>query len=184
MFRRNANRKAASPSSADVCSERSRLLEIQRENARQEDKEEVSTRNYLLHPSCTISPLTKRAVNLRKSADGSFAITASSTSVISNTHTLGESSEIQDGDFSCSFPGCSQGPFPTGSLLSNHAKNHDQTGLFFCPVFGCFHGKAGKGLRTRKEMLRHGVIHKSRGDRCPFCPDMAHRYPGPEDLML
>lgn len=32
-------------------------------------------------------------------------------------------------------------------------------------------------------MIRHGLVHKSPGYMCPFCPEREHKYPRPDNLQ-
>ena len=32
-------------------------------------------------------------------------------------------------------------------------------------------------------MIRHGLVHRSPGYICPFCPEREHKYPRPDNLQ-
>ncbi|OAL49311.1 hypothetical protein IQ07DRAFT_76971 [Pyrenochaeta sp. DS3sAY3a] len=87
------------------------------------------------------------------------------------------------GTFKCDFPNCDAAPFQTQYLLNSHANIHSQSRPHFCPVANCPRGEGGRGFKRKNEMIRHGIVHRSPGYVCPFCPDREHKYPRPDNLQ-
>ncbi|CAK7232909.1 hypothetical protein SEUCBS140593_008422 [Sporothrix eucalyptigena] len=87
------------------------------------------------------------------------------------------------GPYQCEEPGCMAAPFPTQYLLNSHANVHSSNRPHYCPEPGCPRSKTGKGFKRKNEMIRHGLVHRSPGYVCPFCPDREHKYPRPDNLQ-
>ncbi|KIW62703.1 hypothetical protein, variant 2 [Phialophora macrospora] len=87
------------------------------------------------------------------------------------------------GAYICMFHGCTASPFQTQYLLNSHMNVHSNSRTHFCSVKGCPRGPGGQGFKRKNEMIRHGLVHKSPGYICPFCPDQEHRYPRPDNLQ-
>ncbi|KAF2751922.1 hypothetical protein M011DRAFT_498336 [Sporormia fimetaria CBS 119925] len=87
------------------------------------------------------------------------------------------------GGFKCTHPGCPAAPFQTQYLLNSHANVHSQSRPHYCSVQGCPRSEVGKGFKRKNEMIRHGLVHRSPGYVCPFCPEREHRYPRPDNLQ-
>ena len=60
---------------------------------------------------------------------------------------------------------------------------HSSSRPHYCPVQGCPRSITGQGFKRKNEMIRHGLVHKSPGYICPFCPDMERKYPRPDNLQ-
>ncbi|OXV08696.1 hypothetical protein Egran_03541 [Elaphomyces granulatus] len=88
-----------------------------------------------------------------------------------------------NGQYRCTYPGCTATSFQTQYLLNSHANVHSTERPHFCPVTGCNRGEGGKGFKRKNEMIRHGLVHDSPGYVCPFCPNQQHRYPRPDNLQ-
>ncbi|KAH6860513.1 hypothetical protein B0T12DRAFT_136344 [Alternaria alternata] len=73
------------------------------------------------------------------------------------------------GKFVCSHPECTKPPFQTQYLLDSHSKTHSKDGLYFCPVLNCSRGEGGRGFKSKDKMMRHGVVHQSKGCACASC---------------
>ncbi|KIW24832.1 uncharacterized protein PV07_10522 [Cladophialophora immunda] len=86
------------------------------------------------------------------------------------------------GRFKCTSEGCNAPPFHTQYLLNSHMNVHSNERTHFCPVKDCPRGYGGLGFKRKNEMIRHGLVHRSPGYICPFCPDQQHRYPRPDNL--
>ncbi|KAF1827831.1 uncharacterized protein K489DRAFT_29270 [Dissoconium aciculare CBS 342.82] len=84
--------------------------------------------------------------------------------------------------YKCDHDGCSA-TFQTQYLLSSHKNVHSSVRTHFCPVKGCLRSEGGKGFKRKNEMIRHGLVHKSPGYICPFCPDIERKYPRPDNLQ-
>jgi hypothetical protein len=69
------------------------------------------------------------------------------------------------------------------SFPSSHKNVHSSVRTHFCPVKGCLRSEGGKGFKRKNEMIRHGLVHKSPGYICPFCPDIERKYPRPDNLQ-
>ena len=106
------------------------------------------------------------------------------------------------GVFRCEHHGCMAAPFQTQYLLkylppmhpcwryvlltlsqSSHANVHSQIRPHYCPVKDCSRSEGGKGFKRKNEMIRHGLVHRSPGYVCPFCPEREHKYPRPDNLQ-
>ncbi|QIW98142.1 hypothetical protein AMS68_003660 [Peltaster fructicola] len=87
------------------------------------------------------------------------------------------------GGFKCPYEGCNALPFQTQYLLTSHKNVHSQDRPHYCPVKDCPRGEGGKGFKRKNEMIRHGLVHKSPGYVCPFCPEREHKYPRPDNLQ-
>jgi hypothetical protein len=105
--------------------------------------------------------------------------------------------------YTCDYPGCNAAPFQTQYLLrcvtpafalseiellvltitSSHRNVHSSSRPHYCPVKDCPRSEGGKGFKRKNEMIRHGLVHKSPGYVCPFCPDREHKYPRPDNLQ-
>ena len=70
-----------------------------------------------------------------------------------------------------------------GFTCSSHANVHSSNRPHYCPVRGCARAEGGEGFKRKNEMLRHGLVHKSPGYICPFCPGREHKYPRPDNLQ-
>jgi len=66
---------------------------------------------------------------------------------------------------------------------SSHANVHSQNRPHYCPVKDCGRSEGGKGFKRKNEMIRHGLVHRSPGYICPFCPEREHKYPRPDNLQ-
>ena len=80
----------------------------------------------------------------------------------------------------------SQGTFGIRSVInqnSSHANVHSQNRPHYCPVKECSRSEGGKGFKRKNEMIRHGLVHRSPGYICPFCPEREHKYPRPDNLQ-
>lgn len=87
------------------------------------------------------------------------------------------------GVFRCEHPGCTAVSFQTQYLLNSHANVHSQNRPHYCPVKDCSRSEGGKGFKRKNEMIRHGLVHRSPGYICPFCPEREHKYPRPDNLQ-
>ncbi|EPE07383.1 c2h2 type zinc finger domain-containing protein [Ophiostoma piceae UAMH 11346] len=87
------------------------------------------------------------------------------------------------GTYKCTFKDCTAQPFLTQYLLNSHANVHSEDRPHYCPVQGCPRSEHGNGFKRKNEMIRHGLVHKSPGYVCPFCPDREHKYPRPDNLL-
>ncbi|KAA6416168.1 MAG: hypothetical protein FRX48_00888 [Lasallia pustulata] len=85
--------------------------------------------------------------------------------------------------FKCEYSGCTAAPFHTQYLLNSHANVHSQNRPHYCPEPDCSRSEGGKGFKRKNEMIRHGLVHKSPGYICPFCPEREHKYPRPDNLQ-
>jgi hypothetical protein len=85
--------------------------------------------------------------------------------------------------FECTYPSCTAQPFTTSYLLKSHQNVHQSHRPYYCPVKGCPRGKGGKGFKRKNEMIRHGLVHESPGYACPYCTDVTHKYPRPDNLQ-
>ena len=97
--------------------------------------------------------------------------------------TLPANSQHSQGPYKCDEPGCNASPFLTQYLLNSHANVHSSNRPHYCPEPGCPRGKTGQGFKRKNEMIRHGLVHRSPGYVCPFCPDREHKYPRPDNLQ-
>ena len=66
---------------------------------------------------------------------------------------------------------------------SSHKNVHSQNRPHYCPVKSCNRSEGGRGFKRKNEMIRHGLVHKSPGYICPFCPEREHKYPRPDNLQ-
>ena len=87
------------------------------------------------------------------------------------------------GNYKCTFKDCTAPAFLTQYLLNSHANVHSDERPHYCPVQGCARSEPGNGFKRKNEMIRHGLVHKSPGYVCPFCPDREHKYPRPDNLL-
>ena len=55
--------------------------------------------------------------------------------------------------------------------------------LHYCPIKGCSRSEGGNGFKRENEMIRHRLVHSSRGYMCPFCNNPEHKYPRPDNLQ-
>lgn len=90
---------------------------------------------------------------------------------------------VGGGVFRCEHPGCTAVSFQTQYLLNSHANVHSQNRPHYCPVKDCSRSEGGKGFKRKNEMIRHGLVHRSPGYICPFCPEREHKYPRPDNLQ-
>lgn len=145
----------------DGNSERHRLLEIQRENARQEAIEDSGSKLPLLLsniPSPPNSPTSHAHLNHGENIPDS------------NEHYPDQQSTADS-------------PFFTGDLVESHMSTHASSRPHYCPISGCPRSKGGRGFKRKNEMIRHRIVHDSPGYICPFCPDRELRYPRPDNLQ-
>lgn len=91
----------------------------------------------------------------------------------------------QTGGYKCTDDGCTAAPFQTRFLLDAHSNVHTSSRPYHCPVKGCARGEGGKPFKKKYEMIRHGLEHPfaPAGYVCPFCKDIEHKYPRPENLQ-
>ncbi|KAL1835539.1 hypothetical protein VTK73DRAFT_5545 [Phialemonium thermophilum] len=106
-----------------------------------------------------------------------------STPVTSVAYGMAAAAGGTSGPYICQFAGCNAPPFQTQYLLNSHANVHSSERPHYCPVEGCPRSKIGKGFKRKNEMIRHGLVHRSPGYVCPFCPDREHKYPRPDNLQ-
>lgn len=109
-------------------------------------------------------------------ANARTANTPTSASTTSSTPT-------QVGTYKCDVEGCTAAPFVTQYLLNSHKNVHSNERPHYCPIASCPRSKPGHGFKRKNEMIRHGLVHKSPGYVCPFCPDREHKYPRPDNLL-
>lgn len=73
--------------------------------------------------------------------------------------------------------------FRANPSASSHMNVHSSSRPHYCPIKGCQRSETGRGFKRKNEMIRHGLVHKSPGYMCPFCPDREHKYPRPDNLQ-